>query len=66
MDLLTLLLPLVIIELGIRIYTIYYIMKLHKQDARFRFDSHVLWAIIVGLVNFGWVAFFIFGVVDDE
>jgi hypothetical protein len=58
-------LPLAIIELGIRIFVIIQITKVEDRGERLRFDSQILWILIVALVNFGWVGYLIFGKVEE-
>jgi predicted DNA-binding transcriptional regulator len=63
--LLPFLIPLVAIELGIRIFVIFQITKVEERGERLRFDSVILWVLIVALVNFGWVGYLIFGKVEE-
>lgn len=58
---LAILLPLVAIELGFRIYAIVDILK---TERRVRFISKKIWLLVVAIVNFGWVVYLIVGKED--
>jgi len=60
-----LLIPVVIIELGIRVFTVFHILKANKNGEKFRFDSMIAWLLIVGLINFGWIVYYIVGRVEE-
>jgi len=60
-EILPYLIPLVIIELSIRVYTIVDITKLKKNGIKTRWFSDVVWIIIVAVVNFAWLVYFLFG-----
>jgi hypothetical protein len=60
-----LLIPVLVIELGVRIFTIFQIIKADRNNERFRFDSMLIWLLIVGLVNFGWIIYYIAGKVEE-
>lgn len=64
-NIILLLLPIAIIELGVRIYALVHIVRANNNQERFRFDSVVPWILIVALVNFGWVFYFIFGRLEE-
>ena len=57
-ELLPLLIPLIILELGLRIYAI---IDLMKEDRRVRGDNKIIWVLVIGLVNFGWLIYFLVG-----
>lgn len=58
MDYIILLLPLVLIELGFRIYTI---IDIYKVDRKVKGGNKLVWALVSGLINFGWVIYLIVG-----
>ena len=60
-DLLPVLIPVIIIELGMRIYAIIDITKLEKKGIKTRWDNPVLWIILVAVINFMWLIYLIFG-----
>ena len=64
-ELLPLLIPFIVIEFGMRIYAIVIIVNSEKNEVRLRYDSKVLWALVAGVINFGWVVFFLFGRVEE-
>ncbi len=57
-ELLPLLLPIILIDLGLKIYAFIDIMK---EDRRVRWNNKVIWILICILVNFGWIFYFAFG-----
>lgn len=57
MLLLLLLSPLIIIDLGARVYAI---IDMHKTQRVLR-GSKTMWLVLVILVNFAWVAYFLAG-----
>lgn len=61
---LPILIPLLIIELGMRIYAFFLIRRGMKREEKFSFEPMV-WMFIVLLINFGWVFFLIFGKKDE-
>lgn len=57
--LLVALIPLIIIDLGMVIYSI---VDLYKPDRRVRGDNKLVWLLAIVLVNtFGWLAYLLFG-----
>jgi hypothetical protein len=52
------LVPIVLIEVGFRVYAIVDILK---PERKVKFFSKKIWLVIVGLVNFGWVFYLIGG-----
>ena len=57
-SILPLLLPVLLIDLGFKIYSFIDILK---EDRRVRWDNKIIWILICVLVNFGWIAYFLFG-----
>ena len=57
-DLLPIIIPIIVIELGIRVYAI---LDIYKQERNVLYISKLAWALIVGIVTFGWVAYFLVG-----
>ena len=58
LELLPLLLPLLLIDWGFKIYAI---VDMMKEDRRVRWNNKVIWILISVLVNFGWIFYFLFG-----
>ncbi|AIO18382.1 hypothetical protein KQ51_00497 [Candidatus Izimaplasma bacterium HR1] len=57
-ELLPLLLPVVLIDLGFKIYAI---IDIVKEDRRVRWNNKIIWILISVLINFGWIFYFLFG-----
>lgn len=57
-NILPLLIPIVLIDLGFRIFAI---IDIIKEDRRVRGNNKIIWVIAVALVNFGWIIYFLFG-----
>jgi hypothetical protein len=57
-ELLPLLLPIVIIDFGFKIYAFIDILK---EDRRVRWDNKIIWIAISIVINFGWIFYFLFG-----
>ena len=57
-DLLPVLIPLVILEIAIRIYAI---VDIHKEERKTILLGKTAWTVLVALVNFAWVVYFIGG-----
>lgn len=58
-ELLPLLLPIVLIDLGLRIYAI---IDLIQEDRRVKGNNKIIWILVIALVSvFGWVAYFLAG-----
>jgi hypothetical protein len=53
-----LLLPLVFVELGMRIYTIFDILK---EERRVLGNKKIIWVLVSGLITFGWIIYFAIG-----
>lgn len=58
MELLPLLIPVLIIDLGFKVYAFIDIMK---EDRRVRWNNKIVWILIAILINFGWIFYFLFG-----
>jgi hypothetical protein len=58
MNLIPLLIPIILIDLGFRIYAIIDILK---EDQQVKGNNKIVWIVIVGFINFGWVIYFLFG-----
>jgi hypothetical protein len=63
-ELLPLLIPLAVIELGMRAFAIFNILKGKKQGVKFRFDP-IVWIVVSAFVTFGWVIYLIFGRIEE-
>lgn len=57
-ELLPLLIPIVLLDLGFKIYAMIDILK---EDRRVRWNNKVIWILISFLINFGWIFYFLFG-----
>ena len=57
-ELLPLLLPLFLIDIGFKIYALIDILK---EDRRVRWNNKIIWILISVLVNYGWIFYFLFG-----
>lgn len=58
LELLPLLLPILVIDLGFKVYAFIDIMK---EDRRVRWNNKVVWILISVLINYGWIFYFLFG-----
>lgn len=63
-ELLPILIPYIVIELGLRLFALFNILKAKKNNIPLRFDP-IVWIILVCFVNFGWLFYFIFGRLDE-
>lgn len=61
LDLLPILIPLVVLEIGMRIYAIVDIIKLENKDMKTRWMQPVWWIVIVAVINFGWLFYILAG-----
>lgn len=61
LELLPILIPLVIFELGMRVYAIVDIVKLEDKQIKTRAFQPIVWIILVAVINFAWVFYLIFG-----
>ena len=57
-ELVPLLLPIILIDLGFRIYAI---IDIIKEERKVRGNNKIIWLIVIALVNFGWVVYFLLG-----
>ena len=63
-DLMMILIPYIVIELGLRIFALTSILKAKSKGITLRWDP-ILWIVIVLFVNFGWLLYFILGRKDQ-
>lgn len=58
-ELLPLLLPIVLIDIGFRIFAIVDILK---EERQVKGNNKIIWILVVGLVSyFGWIIYFLIG-----
>jgi hypothetical protein len=58
-ELLPLLLPILLIDLGLKIYAI---IDLIQEDRRVKGNNKIIWILVIAFVNiFGWVIYFLAG-----
>lgn len=57
-EVLPLLLPIILIDLGFRIFAI---VDIIKDDRRVKGNNKIIWLLVIALINFGWVIYFLFG-----
>lgn len=58
-ELLPLLLPVILIDLGLRIYAI---IDLIQEDRRVKGNNKIVWILVIALVSgFGWMIYFLIG-----
>lgn len=58
-ELLPLLLPILLIDLGLKIYAI---IDLIKEERRVKGNNKIIWILVIALVNvFGWMIYFLAG-----
>ena len=57
-EILPLLIPILLIDLGFKVYAFIDILK---EDRRVRWDNKVVWIIISVVINYGWIFYFLFG-----
>lgn len=58
LNLIPILIPIVLIDLFFRIYTI---VDIFKVDRKVKGGNKYIWAIICGVISFGWVIYLIIG-----
>lgn len=58
LEILPLILPVLVIDLGFKIYALVDILK---HDRTVRWNNKVIWIVISMVVNFGWIIYFLFG-----
>lgn len=57
-SLLPILLPIILIEAGLRIYAIVDIIKV---DRKVKGDNKIIWLLVIALVSLGWLLYFLIG-----
>lgn len=57
-EVLPLLLPIILIDLGFRIFAI---VDIIKEDRRVKGNNKIIWLLVIALINFGWVIYFLLG-----
>ena len=57
-DIFPLIAPLLLIDIGFKIFAIIDIMKV---DRVVRWNNKIIWVLISVLVNYGWIFYFLFG-----
>jgi hypothetical protein len=57
-EILPLLIPIILIDLGFRIFAI---IDIIKDDRRVKGNNKIIWLLVIALVNFGWVIYFLLG-----
>ena len=57
-ELLPLLLPVLLIDIGFKIYALIDILK---EDRRVRWNNKIVWILVSVLINYGWILYFLFG-----
>lgn len=57
-NLIPILLPIIIIELVFRVYCV---IDIFKVDRKVKGGNKLVWALVCGLINFGWVVYLIIG-----
>ena len=57
-ELLPLLLPVLLIDIGFKIYALIDILK---EDRRVRWNNKIIWILVSVLINYGWILYFLFG-----
>jgi len=63
-EILPILIPFVLLELGLRIFAIINILKAKSKGITLRWDP-TIWIVIVAFVNFGWLMYFVIGKTDQ-
>ncbi len=61
MNILPILAPILLLEMGMRIYAIIDILKLEEKGMKTKGNNPLLWIILVAVINFCWVLYFIIG-----
>jgi len=57
-NILPLLIPIVLIDLGFRLYAI---IDIIKEDRKVKGDNKIIWVVAIAIINFGWIVYFLFG-----
>lgn len=58
LDLLPLLLPILLIDWGFKVYAI---IDIFKEDRVVKWNNKIIWVLVSVLINFGWIFYFLFG-----
>jgi hypothetical protein len=58
LELLPLIIPIILIDLGFKIYAV---VDIYKPDRRVKWDNQIAWVLISVLINYGWIFYFLFG-----
>jgi len=57
-NILPLLIPLILIDFGFKIYSV---IDIINEDRKVKGGNKIVWIAVVVLINFGWIFYFIFG-----
>lgn len=57
-DILPLIIPIILLDLGFRIYAI---IDIIQEDRRVKGNNKILWVILIAVINFGWAVYFLVG-----
>lgn len=63
-EMLPILIPFIVLEMGLRIFAILSIIKAKSKGITLRWDP-TIWIVVVAFLNFGWLAYFIAGRTDQ-
>lgn len=58
MEILPLVIPLILIDLGFRIYAI---IDIIQEDRKVLGNNKIIWVILMAVINFGWAVYFLVG-----
>lgn len=58
LEVLPLILPIFIIDLGFKIYAV---VDIYKPEREVKWNNKLIWVIISVIVSYGWVFYFLFG-----
>lgn len=58
MEVLPLIIPIILIDLGFKVYAIF---DIYKLDRTVRWNNKTAWVLISVLINYGWIFYFLFG-----
>ncbi len=57
-EILPLIIPILIIDV---VFKVYAIVDIYKIDRKVKGGNKIVWLLVAGLINYGWVIYFIFG-----
>jgi len=57
-EILPLLLPIILIDLGFRLFAI---IDIIKEDRHVKGNNKIIWVVGIAIINFGWIIYFLFG-----